>query len=112
MIKFLVLSKAGGLGRPIRFHIYFNKAFLVLGHSFFYTWGVFVQICDSMSMFFTVRKNWAYPPSISGSYRSEIDEILVVFKIFKSIQVKLFYTFNIDVMCQCISAGFSQVTII
>ena len=90
MINILVLPKAGGLGCLIRFHIFFNKAFLVFGHSCFYTWGVFVQICNSMSMFFTVRKNWAYPPSVSGSYRKEIDEILVVFKIFKSLQVKLF----------------------
>ena len=36
MIKILILSKAGGLqlGRPFHSHIFFNKAFLVLGHSF------------------------------------------------------------------------------
>ena len=43
MTKTSNLSKAGGLG-PFRFHIFFNKAFLVLGHSYFYTWGVLVQI--------------------------------------------------------------------
>ena len=34
MIKLLIPSKTGGLDRPFRFHIFFNKAFFVLGLSF------------------------------------------------------------------------------
>ena len=29
------------------------------------------QVCVSTSITFVVRKNWAYPPSASGSYRKE-----------------------------------------
>ena len=29
------------------------------------------QVCVSASITFVVRKNWAYPPSASGSYRKE-----------------------------------------
>ena len=33
MIKILILSKAGGLDPPFQFHMFFGKAFLVLGFS-------------------------------------------------------------------------------
>ena len=35
MVKLLNLSKAGGLGSSFCFHIFFSKAFLVFGWSFF-----------------------------------------------------------------------------
>ena len=34
MVNLLILSKAGALGCPFQFHIFFNKAFLVFGYSF------------------------------------------------------------------------------
>ena len=41
MAKTLNLSKVGGLGCPFQFHVFFNKAYLVLGH-FLFTPEVFL----------------------------------------------------------------------
>ena len=42
------LSKARGPGHPFQFHIFFNKAFLVFGCFFFYTWSVLIyNLCQS-----------------------------------------------------------------
>ena len=45
MIKILILAiKTGGLSCPCWFHIFFKKAFSVLGCSFSFTWSAFVYI--------------------------------------------------------------------
>ena len=41
------------------------------------------QICVSESIFCIVRKSWPYPPTASGSYGREADEIRVDFEILK-----------------------------
>ena len=49
------------------------------------------QVYVSASITFVVRKNWAYPPSDSGSYRREGgregDKIWVDFKSFKILEL-------------------------
>ena len=50
--KILISSTAGGLGRPIWFHIFSSQPFLVLGRYFFYTRGVLVEISLLFSYFF------------------------------------------------------------
>ena len=47
MIKILILSKAGSIGRPFRFHTFSNKAFLVLQHSFSIPGGLLFRYCLS-----------------------------------------------------------------
>ena len=42
--KILTSSTAGGPDHPIWFHIFFIQAILVLGHYFFYTRGILVEI--------------------------------------------------------------------
>ena len=51
IIKNLISLTAVGFGPPTWSHIFFNLAFLVLGHYFFYTKGVLVEI----HFFFTKR---------------------------------------------------------
>ena len=51
------------------------------------------QVCVSALITFVVRKNWAYPPSASGSYRREGDEIRMDFKSFNN--SRKFELFNV-----------------
>ena len=68
------------------------------------------QICDNASIFFMVRKNWAYTPTASGSYGRLAgwqagrlsDEIRVDSRRFeKSLQVKLMKIFTLLTFVQC-----------
>ena len=60
------------------------------------------QICDNASIFFMVRKNWAYTPTASGSYGRLSDEIRVDSRRFeKSLQVKLMKIFTLLTSVQC-----------
>ena len=58
--------------------------------------------CDNASIFFMVRKNWAYPPTASGSYGRLSDEMWVDSKRFeKSLRVKLMKIFTLLTSVQC-----------
>ena len=60
------------------------------------------QICDKASIFFMVRKNWAYPPTASGSYGRLSDEMWVDSKRFeKSLQVELIEILTLLTSVQC-----------
>ena len=60
------------------------------------------QICDNESIFFMVRKNWAYPPTASGSYGRLSDKMWVDSRRFeKSLQVKLMKIFTLLTSVQC-----------
>ena len=60
------------------------------------------QICDNALIFFMVRKNWAYPPTASGSYGRLSDEMRVDSRIFEtSLQVKLMKIFTLLTPVQC-----------